>query len=182
MIYSKIAPLPKHIYLWVDSRFTHQEPCGWQEAMWVGVTSIPGRMWGLNVIFREGGMLYRGIPPHAVSFSKKDSPWSEGESQLWDCYSHDFTLIHNPILTGFRMLAKCKDSIHLGEYLFEATHLNDGWSHTPEQDKTFYFIRLGNGRLTILPTNRIVFEDRSFIKNMTDIPRLKLSETIFSCE
>lgn len=121
-------------------------------------------------------------PPHAVSFTKKDCEWKENEAQLWDCYSHDFTLIHNPILTGFRMLAKCRDSIHLGEYLFEATHLNDGWSHTPEQDKTFYFIKIGNGRLTILPTNRVVFEDRSFINNTSDIPKLRLSDTIFSCE
>jgi hypothetical protein len=182
MIYSKIAPLPHHIYLQVDSRFTHKEPCGLQEAMWVGVTSIPGRMWGLNVIFRNGGMLYRGIPPHAVSFSRNDCRWTEKESQLWDCYSSDFTLIHNPILTGFRMLAKCGDRIHRGEYLFETTHLNDGWSNTPEQDKTFYFIRLDNGRLTILPTNRIVFSDKSFIENTTQIPRLKLSESIYTCE
>lgn len=182
MIYSKIAPLPKHHYIWVDSCFTHENPCGWQEAMWVGITSIPGRMWGLNVIFRNGGMLYRGVPPHAVSFSKTNNLWMKHEAQMWDCYSNDFTILENPILAGFRIRAKCNGTIHMGEYLFELTHLNDGWSNSPEQDKTFYFIKLNNGRITILPTNRIVFEDLSFIQEMSELPKLKLSSTIYSCE
>ena len=182
MIYSKIGALPYHLYIQVDSRFTHQEDCGWQEAMWVGLTSIPGRMWGLNVIFREGGMLYRGIPPHAICFERSELLWLATDSQLWDCYSYHFTIIENPILKGMRMTAKIRNEIHYGTYLFEATHMEEGWSNCPEQDKTFYFIQLDNGRLTIQPTNRITFIDGSFIKNTCELPLLKLSSTINSCE
>jgi len=81
-----------------------------------------------------------------------------------------------------RMTAKIGKDIHQGQYLFEATHLDEGWSNCPEQDKTFYFIQLDNGRLTIQPTNRITFVDGSFIKNLDQIPLLKLSSTINSCE
>lgn len=150
--------------------------------MWVGLTSIPGRMWGLNVIFREGGMLYRGIPPQAICFERSDLLWLATDSQLWDCYSYHFTIIENPILKGMRMTAKIRNEIHYGTYLFEATHLDEGWSNCPEQDKTFYFIQLDNGRLTIQPTNRITFIDGSFIKNTCELPTLKLSSTINSCE
>jgi hypothetical protein len=183
MIYSKIGAIPYHLYIQVDSRFTHEEDCGWQEAMWVGITSIPGRMWGLNVIFREGGMLYRNIPPHAVSFDTNcGRDWAAPQAQLWDCYSYHFTAIENPILKGIGMNAKIGDTIHSGIYLFEVTHLEEGWSNCPEQDKTFYFIQLDNGRLTIQPTNRITFIDDSFIKPLDKLPMLKLSSTINSCE
>ena len=182
MIFSKIGNIPKHKYVWIDSRFTHEEPCGFVEAMWVGITSIPARAWGINVIIRDGGALYRNIPPNAISFDKNVSvEWSIHNAQLWDCYSYDFTTLESPHLRGMRMRAKVGDSIYTGEYLFSVAHLNDGWSDAPEQDKEFYFIMLDNGRLTIQPTNRAVFSDASFIVN-DKIPRLKLHETIYSCE
>jgi hypothetical protein len=79
------------------------------------------------------------------------------------------------------MQVKINDVILSGEYLFNVTHVNDGWSDTPEQDKDFYFIKLDNGRLTIQPTNRITFRDASFIVN-DNLPRLKLHDTVYSCE
>ena len=150
--------------------------------MWVGVTSIPGRAWGINVILRDGGCLYRNLPPHSISFGKGDPVvWTIRDAQLWDCYSYDFTIVQSPILQGLRMRAKVGGAILTGEYLFHVTHLNDGWSDSPDQDKEFYFIRLDNGRMTIQPTNRITFVDASFIVN-DNIPKLKLSEMIYSCE
>ena len=182
MIFSKIAPLPTHRYVLVDSNFTHKTPCGFVEAMWVGVTSIPGRAWGINVILRDGGCLYRNLPPHSISFGQNDPVvWNIQNSQLWDCYSYHFTIVQSPILRGLRMRAKIGSEIHTGEYLFHIAHLNDGWSDSPDQDKEFYFIKLDNGRLTIQPTNRITFVDASFIVN-DNLPELKLSETIYSCE
>ena len=182
MIYSKIAPLPTHRYVLVDTTFTHKSPCGFADAMWVGVTSIPGRAWGINVILRDGGCLYRNLPPHSISFGKNDPvAWGIQNAQLWDCYSYHFTIVQSPILRGLRMRAKVKGQVLTGEYLFHVTHVDDGWSDSPDQDKEFYFIKLDNGRLTIQPTNRMVFVDDSFIVN-DKIPELKLSETIYSCE
>lgn len=181
MIFSKIAPLPTHRYVLVDTSFTHKSPCGFADAMWVGITSIPGRAWGINLILRDGGALYRNLPPHSIGFNSKSIEWDIQQAQLWDCYSYDFTIVQSPILRGLRMRAKVKGELLTGEYLFHVSHLNDGWSDSPDQDKEFYFIKLDNGRLTIQPTNRITFIDASFI--VTDnLPELKLSENIYSCE
>ena len=181
MKYTKIGALPAHKYIYVDSFHTHEEPVGLVEAMWVGLTSIPSRVWGINVILREGGALYRNIPPHAVSFSTKpEEDWWIQDSQLWNCYSHDFTVLENHILKGLTVTTKIGEQVLTGEYLFSTTHLNDGWSDSPDQDKEFIFIKLDNGRLTIQPTNRVIFVDKSF--TTLKIPKLKLQGQIYSCE
>ena len=182
MNYTKIGALPTHRYIWVDSDYTHQEPEGLVEAMWVGLTSIPGRVWGINVILREGGALYRNIPPHAISFTScVGQEWFMSDAQLWDCYSYDFSVLQNPIMNGMEVSVMLKDgTITHGEYLFSTTHLNDGWSNSPDQDKEFIFIKLDNGRLTIQPTNKVAFIDNSF--TTPTLPKLKLQEQIYSCE
>jgi hypothetical protein len=76
---------------------------------------------------------------------------------------------------------KVRQNILLGTYLFSTAHLNDGWSDSPDQDKEFIFIELDNGRLTIQPTNRVAFIDKSYTLPTT-LPKLKLQETIYSCE
>ena len=186
MIFSKIGQLPRHLYCWVDSRFTHEEPIGFVEAIWVGLTSIPGRALGINVILRDGGMLYRGLPPHSIYFHDPQEtfnppPWTIHQAQLWDCYSYHFTLLRNDHLNlGLRV--KVGESILSGQYIFSAAHLLDGYSDSPDQDKEFIFSKLDNGRLTIQPTNRVVFTDNSFILPTDPLPRLKLSEIVYSCE
>jgi hypothetical protein len=76
---------------------------------------------------------------------------------------------------------KIGPNILKGTYLFSTAHLNDGWSDSPDQDKEFIFIELTNGRLTIQPTNRVAFIDKSYTLPTT-LPKLKLQETIYSCE
>ena len=180
-MFTKIGHIPTHRYIWIDSAYTHQQPAGLVEAMWVGLTAIPGRAWGINVILRDGGALYRNIPPHAVAFCQDPEPiWTIKHAQLWDCYSYGFSTLQNPILRSLSVRTKVKDSLHLGEYLFSAAHLHDGWSDAVEQDKEFIFVQLDNGRLTIQPTNKVAFIDPSFI--LPNLPMLKTQDTIYSCE
>lgn len=186
MIFSKIGQLPRHLYCWVDSRFTHEEPIGFVEAVWVGLTSIPGRAWGINVLLRDGGMLYRGLPPHSIYFYDPQETfnppkWTIRQAQLWDCYSYHFTLLRNDHLC-LSLRAKVGDDVLSGQYLFSAAHLLDGYSDSPDQDKEFIFSKLDNGRLSILPTNRVVFRDSSFILPADLLPKLRLAEVIYSCE
>jgi hypothetical protein len=181
MNYTKIGALPTHRYIYIDSEYTHEKPIGPVEAMWVGITSIPSRAWGINVILKDGGALYRNLPPNAVRFKETAlEGWRIEESQLWDCYSYNFTILQNQILTGLPVTAKINQNIYKGKYLFSTTHLNDGWSDSPDQDKEFIFIQLDNGRLTIQPTNKVAFIDHSYTNPI--IPKLKLHETIYSCE
>jgi hypothetical protein len=66
--------------------------------------------------------------------------------------------------------------------MFSTTHMNDGWSDAPEQDKTFIWCRLDNGRMIIQPNNRVIFEDSSYIIDAQPIPKLMLQETIYSVD
>ena len=178
----QIGSLPRHQYVWVDSSFTHEEPCGFVPAVWFGLVSIPGRMWGCNVMF-ESGAVYRSVPPHALSFSPTPHlDWRPDDAQLWDCYGYDWHATEYTYLRGMQCDALIKNSEHLGTYLFTAAPIGDGFSDAPEQAKEFMFIRLYNDRLTIQPTNRVLFEDRSFTNASRGVPRLRLQSEIYSCE
>ena len=65
--------LPKHLYLNVDTAFTHKHPQGYMPAIWFAITSTPGRAWGCHVLL-ENGAIYRNLPLHALHFGSDISP------------------------------------------------------------------------------------------------------------
>jgi hypothetical protein len=86
-------------------------------------------------------------------------------------------------LKGLEGLVKTDRDDCLGEYLFSVAHVGDGYSAAPEQAKEFVFMKLDNGRLTIQPTNHIVFRERSFTGDVLEFPvGLKRQTDIWSCE
>jgi hypothetical protein len=179
---TKIGSLPYHRYVWVDSRFTHEEPVGWVRAEWFGLVSHPGRVWGCNVMFSFGGV-YREIPPHAVAFCPDpEKKWAVNQAQLWDCYGVKWWAHEYTALRSLRCRARIRGKDYGGMYLFTVAPCEDGFSEAPEQSKEFKFIALDNGRLTIQPTNRVIFEDRSFTDPEEKIPKLKLQTEWWSCE
>jgi hypothetical protein len=189
MKYTFAGQLPRHLYVWVDTAHTHKEiqPVRFTPAVWFGLTSYPGRMWGLNVML-ESGAVYRGLPPHAIAFS--DTPdemdWTQDMAQQWDCYGYEFTTIEYEYLKGLDVTAKCDSGRVLrdGAYLFTAAPIGDGFSAYPEQSKEFSFIRLYNGRLTVQPTNNLLFVEKSFTHNPEgEWPRgLKRQTDVWTCE
>lgn len=183
MTHSLVGQLPRHLYVYVDSRFTHTEPVGFVPAVWFGLVSYPGRMWGCTVML-ESGAIYRNLPPHAIAFH--DSPvglWNAQDAQTWDCYGPDFSVIEYDYLRGLDCTAKANGRHHAGEYLFAVAPIGDGFSAVPEQSKEFSFIRLDNGRLTVQPTNHLAFRDKSFTIEPFELPRgLKRQTEVYSCE
>jgi hypothetical protein len=180
---TKIGSLPKHNYVWVDTSYTHEEPIGWVPAMWFGLVSHPSRVWGCNVMFTFGGV-YREVPPHAISFLPQptEKNWNVNQAQLWDCYGINWSAHEYTALRGMSCKAYILGKEYKGVYLFTVAPCEDGFSEAPEQSKEFKFIALDNGRLTIQPTNRVVFEDRSFTNSEERIPKLKLQTEWWSCE
>ena len=186
--YTLIGELPRHQYIWVDSAFTHNKPCGFVPAVWYGLVSLRGRVWGCTVML-ESGAIYRNLPPHAIAFSATPGEWSLKDSQRWDCYGERFSVIEYNFLHSLEVKAHCNEGADsksiLGEYLFNVGPIKDGFSMYPEQAKEFSFIKLDNGRLTIQPTNHLVFRERSFTKNDEMIPPLrdlKRQMDVYSCE
>lgn len=178
---NKTSSIPLMQYIWVDTRYTHEEPIGFQEAEWVQTVAIPDRAWGLNVVFRKGGMMYRNLPPHAIAFDANPKKgWLLDYAQLWNCYGSQYEHLDCDHLGDSRVQVKVCNEIMGGKYLFQTSFIGDSYSMTPEQDKTFIWVQLFNGRLTIQPTNRVTFFDPSFI-DCTDIPKLKLQDTIYRC-
>lgn len=175
-MYHTSGNIPKHQYVWVDLSFVSQTT-GWAPAVWFGISSIPGRVWGLHLLL-ENGAVYRNVPPHAVSFHIDTPEWSPKQAQLWDCYSSEFSVIEYHYLSGMR----CKTIPEglLARYLFSVVPYGEGFSSYPEQSKEFFFLQLDNGRVSILPTNKIIFVDKSFTTGVS-IP-MKVSDTIWRCE
>lgn len=178
-----IGSIPIHKYIWVDTKFTHKSECGFMPAVWFGLVSQPGRAWGLNVMF-ENGAVYRNIPPHAISFSEdpKKKNWNIKNSQLWDCYGYNWSATEYTFLKGLRCKVQLGNKFYFGDYLFTAIPLLDGFSETPNQSKEFKFIQLDNDRLTIQPTNKVFFIDKSFTEENLPAAQLKLQTEIFSVE
>lgn len=160
---SLAGELPTHIYCLVDTQFTHKKPLGYTPAVWFGLVSHPWRMWGCNVLL-ECGAIYRNLPPHALAFNPKPAPWKPHEAQVWNCYGWDFSIVTYNYLQGCGVLANTGKAHHAGHYLFTAIPIADGFSEEPEQAKEFSFIKLTNGRLTVQPTDRLLFSDPSFNK------------------
>ena len=177
-----IGSIPKHQYIWVDSSFTHEEPQGFQPAVWFGLVSFPSRAWGLNIML-ENGAIYRSVPPHAISFNEnpEEKNWSIDQAELWDCYGYNWSSVEYTFLRGLACTCKIKDKIFSGDYLFTVAPVEDGFSNHPSQSKEFKFIKLNNGRLTIQPTNKVLFSDGSFTDN-SSIVNLKLQTEYYSCE
>ena len=159
--------LPQHQYVSVDSQFCARGPRRWLSAVWFGLVSYPGRAWGCTVLLEESGAIYRNLPLHALSSRPLDTfdDWTVQQAQHWDCYGREFHAQVYPYLSGLRCRAKVAAGVSDGTYLFSVAPDNDAFSAAPDQSKEFTFIALDHGRYTTQPTDRVLFEDRSFTRN-----------------
>jgi hypothetical protein len=130
----------------------------------------------------ECGAVYRAVPPHALAFDPQpELDWRPHHAQRWDCYGREFSTIEYTYLRGMEVVAKCSDTLRGGDYLFTAAPIDDGFSRHPEQAKEFMFIKLNTGRLTIQPTDKVLFYDRSF--TVSEWPTdLKTTTETYNCE
>lgn len=177
MVYSGSGDLPKHIYCWVDSSFIRKEASGFEPCVWFAIHSAPGRAWGCHVML-ECGAIYRGLPPHSLAFQTEPAAFVLAESQMWDCYGDQFSTIEYKFLSGLRVSTPYGE----GRYLFTAVPLNDGYTNAPAQAKEFMFCELSVGRLCILPTNKLLFKDKSFCTSNTWPKDIRLSDTVWRVE
>ena len=179
-----LGSLPKHQYVWVDTRFTHREPIGFIPAVWFGLVSHPGRMWGCNVMF-ENGAIYRNLPLHALANRPDpEKNWDEPLAQRWNCYGTGWSATEYVYLKGYKCNARCANDVSVqGTYLFTVAPVGDAFSESPDQSKEFTFVKLINGRFTVQPTDYLIFEDKSFTTHQWEWPRIFKRQTqTYSCE
>jgi hypothetical protein len=174
--------LPQHIYCHVERSFVRTgEQTGTEPVVWFGLRAYPGRAWGAHIML-ECGAVVRDVPLHALAQHADAEDWLLEESQHWDCYGDQFSLVRYTYLSGLEARAKCGPAEHLGEYLFTACPMHDGFSAEPEQSKEFMFLALRNGRFCAQPTNRVLFIERSFTDDTGWPSDIQRQSEVWSCE
>ena len=174
--------LPAHVYCHVDKSFVRTgEQTGFEPAVWFGLRAYAGRAWGCHVLL-ECGAVVRDLPLHALAQHDEAEPWTLEQSQHWDCYGDQFSLVRYTYLQGLEARAKCARAEQLGEYLFTACPMLDGFSAEPAQSKEFMFLALRNGRYAAQPTNRVLFIERSFTEQTAWPSDIQRQAEVWSCE
>lgn len=183
--FTLVGEIPKHQYVFIDSSYIYKScNSGFIPAVWYGLVSLRGRVWGCTIML-ECGAIYRNLPPNSISFIENPEPnWTLKDSQRWDCYGERFTCIEYEFLNSLEVKVIYDNKQLGGQYLFTVAPIKDAFSMFPEQAKEFKFIKLDNGRLTIQPTNFLLFKDASFTTNDSfEIPKgLKCQSEIYTCE
>ena len=159
------ANLPRHLYVKCDMEFVSDgQKQGLEDAVWFGLTAVPGRAWGCTVMLKCGA-LYRGLPLHALAHGDiAIMDWDINDAQRWDCFGWNFTTIEYEYLMGLscKVWIANKKTWEVGRYLFTAEPYGDGFSMDPSQTKSHHFIALNNGRMTAVPGNNVLWKESSF--------------------
>ena len=160
-----VSNLPRHLYVKCDMEFVSDgEKQGLEDAVWFGLTAVPGRAWGCTVMLKCGA-LYRGLPLHAMAHGDiAIMDWDINDAQRWDCFGWNFTTIEYDYLMGLscKVWIASRKIWEVGRYLFTAEPYGDGFSMSPAQTKSHHFIALNNGRITAVPGNNVLWNESSF--------------------
>lgn len=130
----------------------------------------------------ECGAIYRGLPPHALAFSEAPDDWTLEQAQLWDCYGREFSLLRYNYLEALDAVARVRGEDVGASYMFTAVPIGDAFSEAPDQSKEFMFLKTDGDRLTVQPTNRVLFIEKSFTSAPEWPADIKQMTEIWSCE
>jgi len=178
MTYTRLAPIPHHIYGYVDKSFICKEEKGWMECAWFGIHAHAGRAITLTLHLKNGAV-YRHVPPHAFAFEETAPEWSIQQAQAWDAFGDEFSIVTYPYLKCLEALVPLNIRLSVtawAQYLFSVEFLHDGWSEAPDQSKAFHFFRTHDDRLTIQPGDSCLFWDTSFNTNKGFPTNLKTAD------
>lgn len=169
-----VADIPKPFYAYVRTEFLYDQQKGhgeFTECMAYGLSSLPGRAWGISVIL-DTGALVQHLPVSAFTFTKTPAHTHLLDHlQVWSCYGWEFTTHEYDALSEMPIRVYMKGQWENGRYLFTAAPYGDHFSMTPDQHKHFNFIQLDCGALASLPGNRLLVHDSSFTKMPSERPQ-----------
>lgn len=173
MTHSLNASIPTHKYGFVckeilygldDDKIGQYEPC-----VIFGVTSIPSRALHFSILCESGAQWAR-IPLHMVRHERPDPDAPQHglpELQVWDSYGYDFSLVQYQYLRDMacRFRKPGGDWVP-ASYWFTIDHVDNGFSDYPPEHKCFHVLLLedGSGQLAAMPNNRILWDDKSWVK------------------
>lgn len=164
------------------------EPC-----VWLTLKSIRGQAFRIECYLPNYAAMYDKIPLHGYVWrTDVDVPnlLPLDHLQIWDCPGYHMTIYKKDVLKGLtaKFLAKNK-KMYQGEYMFtvdhcepESTALDTTWNETPDQHKSFNFIKMDNGQFAAQPNNRMLVLDASLNPPALKFPDFKVCTKNYSVE
>lgn len=164
------ASLPKHLYGWVHRSFltNGEDGTGWERGIIHAVSCRPAQAITFTVLL-ESGAQYRGVPIHGLVLGQDPGnvlpelqPLTQ--HQVWGCFGTEFHVVELPYLEHLSCEWRDDQGVsHPGRGLGWMLEFHgDGYSHAPQQDKSFNMLVNVHGQLVAMPNNRIRWWDGSF--------------------
>ena len=157
----------------------------YEHCYWVTAKSIPSRALYIECYLTEYGALYDKLPISAYTWKSEITEYLPlSDLQMWDCLSYNIVCIEKT----FMKARNCKVYLPskkwlVGEYLFTLDTYGSGTlAETPNEHKSYNFIKLHNGQFGCYPNNRIIWEDASFTPEDPKFPDFKTSTQYYYAE
>lgn len=160
-------------------------------AVILSVRCLPGQATLFQVLF-ENGVVRDKLPSHALltepSLPKDDLPFHF--LQIWNCFSHNFTVTSIGYLYDTRVSVYMKDhKWYDGNYYATINWGSSGenadltLAEDPMEHKSHHVILLDNGQIALQPNNRIKWSEPSFVtKPFPEKPDYLVNKDYYNCE
>ena len=186
---------PVHCYIRKEFLYDFEKGFGeYEPCIWVTIKSIRGQAFRIESYLPQYGALYDKLPLSAYVSRNTDLDPEEfvplDMLQIWDCFSHDITVIKKSFLNNLtaKFYAKNKQW-YFGEYMFTVDNgapdpntLDTTYSEWPEDHKSFNFIMLDNGQFAAQPNNRTIFLDAASNPPTLQFPDFKVCTKVYKVE
>lgn len=164
----------------------HEDGHGeYEHAYWVTAKSIQGRALYIESYLTEYGALYDKLPISAYCWKGVEEPLPLSHLQMWDCLSYDIVCIEKTFMRArnCRVYLPVANEFMNGQYLFTLDAYGAGTlAETPNEHKSYNFVKLENGQFGCYPNNRILWNDASFTPVENKRPDFKTSTTWYYAE
>lgn len=164
----------------------HEDGHGeYEHAYWVTAKSIQGRALYIESYLTEYGALYDKLPISAYCWKGVDEPLPLSHLQMWDCLSYDIVCIEKTFMRArnCRVYLPVANEFMNGQYLFTLDAYGAGTlAETPNEHKSYNFVKLENGQFGCYPNNRVLWNDASFTPVENKRPDFKTSTTWYYAE
>lgn len=186
---------PVHCYVRKEYLYDFEKGFGeYEPGIWVSIKSIRGQAFRIESYLPNYGALYDKLPLSAYVSRNVDLCSDEflplDVLQIWDCFSHDITVIKKSFLGNLsaKFYAKNKEW-YQGEYMFTVDNsapdpntLDTTYAEWPEDHKSFNFIKLENGQFAAQPNNRTIFLDAASNPPALQFPDFKVCTELYRVE
>jgi len=172
-----------------EKGFGEYEPC-----IWVSIKSIRSQAFRIESYLPNYGALYDKLPLNAYVSRDSELNWHDflqlDTLQIWDCFSHDITIIKKSFLSNLSAKFYAKDKKwYQGTYMFTVDNsfadpnvLDTTYAEWPEDHKSFNFIQLDNGQYAAQPNNRTIFMDAASNPKELKFPDFKVCTKLYRVE